>query len=139
MVKFKLYISNLGENYWPSAILFEIFAWEKVCDIPPDGTAFAYRGPYFNCARVMRWNGKDHDEWVLDWIKQFVEGVRAIDSNTALELGEKPIARNGYANIALPGESVGDAFKGNLSRLREIKSKWDPKQRFNKWFPIPPA
>lgn len=85
----------------------------------------------------MRWDGRDHDEWVLDWLKDFIEGARAIDCQTASDKGENPTPSVGYANIALPGESVEEAFKGNLPRLKEIKKKWDPKQRFNKWFPIP--
>lgn len=78
----------------------------------------------------------ENDAFVRDWVREFVKGARAIDKDIAEKNGRKTCETMGYANIPAPEETLGNAFAGNVKRLREVKRKWDPNGRFNKWFPI---
>ena len=127
----------LGEDYVLGDIFFEAYPYEKIMSVAADETAYANRGKYFNCALGFRWKGAQHDAFVKQFIKDYVRESREIDRKVMLERGSKPTALNGYANFHLPGDPVSGAFQGHLPRLVEIKKKWDPKGRFNKWFSIP--
>jgi FAD/FMN-containing dehydrogenase len=41
-----------------------------------------------------------------------------------------------YINFAHGDESLEDIYGESLPRLRELKKKWDPENRFNQWFAI---
>jgi hypothetical protein len=41
-----------------------------------------------------------------------------------------------YINFAHGDEDLEDIYGESLPRLRELKKKWDPENRFNQWFPI---
>ena len=131
------YLSTLGDSYQPSAIIFEGYPFEKIIEVPFDATAYASRGKHFNCSLALRWEGAQHDEWVRQSIKNFVKEARAIDRKVMLERGMEPTEITGYANFNLPDDPPSQAFRGNLPRLIEVKRKWDPNGRFNKWFNIP--
>lgn len=136
--KFSSYIATLGQDYVTSAILYEAYPTAKTCEIPPDATAYANRGNWFNCAMMIRWKGAEHDVWVKEWIKEFVKGARAVDAQVAMTSGQEVMEKTAYANIPLPDSTPGEAFRGNLPRLTEVKKKWDPNGRFNKWHHISP-
>ena len=70
--------------------------------------------------------------------KNFVKGARAIDMEVAMASGEEILEKTAYANIPLPDSNLGEAFRANLTRLIEVKGKWDPNERFNKWHNIVP-
>jgi hypothetical protein len=130
-------LSALGEDYRPGVVLFEAFPFNKVIEVPFDATAYANRGKHFNCTVCLRWEGEKHDEWIRQSIRDYVKEARAIDQKVMLERGMKPTEITGYANFHLPGDPPSQAFRTNLPRLIELKRKWDPKGRFNKWFNIP--
>ena len=134
--KYSSYIAALGEDYVTGALLYEAYPTDKICEVPADATAYANHGHWFNCAAMLRWKGAEHDAWVKEWIKDFVKGARAIDAEVAIASGEKVLEKTAYANIPLPDSTPGEAFRGNLSRLIEVKTKWDPNGRFNKWHNI---
>jgi hypothetical protein len=135
--KYASYISALGNDCRPGAIMFENYPFEKVIEIPSDGTAYANRGRHFSCAIGLRWEGAQHDDWVKQWIKDFVQEARAIDTKAMIAQGREPTKTSGYANFHLPGDPASPAFGGNFARLTELKQKWDPNGRFNKWLSIP--
>jgi hypothetical protein len=132
--EFGSFLNAMGPSDAGSAILMEAHPYGKMCSVPPEATAFANRGDYFNCTMAARWKGSEKDEFVRDWTKTFVSGAKVIEDRLAQERKEKAIS-GGYANMDMPGDKAVDAFKSDLPRLKEVK-KWDPNGRFNKWFPI---
>jgi hypothetical protein len=129
------YFKMMGPDDAGSALLLECFPTEKLSAVPSDGTAFSNRGKFFNCTLAMRWKDPAKDEIIKQWIKKLMEEVKVIETKTSNERGEV-FVEGGYANHNLEEDKATEAFKGNLPRLKEIKKKWDPKGRFNKWFPI---
>lgn len=134
--KYTEYISTLGEDYVTGAILYEAYPTAKTLEVPIEATAYSNRGDWFNCAMMLRWKGKEHDDYVKEWIRDFVKGARAIDAQVALAKGEEVKEKTAYANIPLPDATPRDVFRGNLARMMEVKRKWDPNGRFNKWFNV---
>ena len=131
------YVSKIGNDYRGGAIFFEGYSFEKIIAVPSENTAYANRGKYFNCALGYRFEGAQHDAWIRQWAKDFVQECRAIDEKKMIELGKEPTVLNGYANFHLPGARADEAFRENLPKLVGLKRKWDPEHRFNKWFSIP--
>jgi FAD/FMN-containing dehydrogenase len=41
-----------------------------------------------------------------------------------------------YVNFAHGDEPLEEIYGDSLPRLRELKQKWDPENRFNQWFNI---
>jgi hypothetical protein len=137
--QFTSYVSHVGDDYFTSSILFEAYPSDKLTSVPFDATSFANRGTHFNCFVVTRWQSEKNDEFVKQWVKDFVAGARAIDEEVSVTMGKSSVGRKGYANTNLPDEKCEEAFQGNLPKLEKVKRKWDPKGRFNKWFPIASA
>jgi len=137
--KFSEYVSYLGGDYEISSLIFESYPTAKRCEVAPDATAFASREDHIHCVLNMRWKSSSHDAWVAQWIREFAKRFREIDRNVCIERGKVPLGIVGYANSVLPGERAEELFRGNFQRMREVKKKWDPNQRFNKWLPIPPT
>ena len=135
--KFTHFVSKVGDDYRGSVILYESYPYGKIVQQSCDATAYANRGTHFNCTVCLRWMGADHDEWIKQYIKDFVRDAREIEKSELLKEGRKPTAEKGYANFHLPAEPAEKAFYDHLPRLIELKQKWDPKGIFNKWFSIP--
>jgi hypothetical protein len=128
------YITKLGDDYVTSIILFEGYPHGKVCEIPCDATAFPIRTSSFRTAMAVRWKGKQHDEWVGQWVKEFVDGAQLIDKTLSAQKCMFVQGKSGYANFVSPETKVTDVFAENFARMKEVKRKWDPMGRFNKWF-----
>jgi hypothetical protein len=135
------FIQYLGPEAAKSAIILKIYPHNKIRTVPDDGTAFANRRNSLNCVIAMRWTSPEHDNFARQWIGEFVEGVRTLDAQMAKERAETVVVKGGYTNFEMQGDidKAADGFRENLPRLKEIKKKWDPHGRFNKWFPIPVA
>jgi Berberine and berberine like len=136
---FSSYISHIREDYEISAIAFEAYPTEKICSVPSESTAYPSRGKHLNCVISARWKTSSLDDWVKEWVKAFTQEARAIDRKAAIEQGKKPVGNIGYANVSLPEDRTVEWFGENFAKLKEVKKKWDPEQRFNKWFPVSPA
>jgi hypothetical protein len=131
------YRAKIGDDFRPCAIFYETYPFDQVIKIPADSSAYPNRGRHFNCTVQLRWAGSQHDEWVKAWIKDFVRQAREIDKKVMLAEGRNPTPERGYATFHLPGDRAEQAFGGNFERLQEVKRKWDPNGRFNKWLNIP--
>ena len=134
---FDSYLSKIGDDYRGGGIFFESYLFEKIVSVGCDTTAYANRGEYFNCALALRWSGTQHDAWVKQLIKDFISEAREVDRKCMLAEGKEPTAKTGYANFNLPDDPVSFAFRDHLPKLIELKKKWDPRGKFNKWFSIP--
>jgi Berberine and berberine like len=132
------FLKVMGPEDAGSAVLLEAYPTGKQASIPSDATAFANRGDFFNSAMIMRWKSPEKDAYVRDWIKTFIAGAKELEKRMATNKKES-FVEGGYANFNMEDDKIEEAFKGNLPRLKEVKKKWDPKGRFNKWFAIRPA
>jgi FAD/FMN-containing dehydrogenase len=47
-----------------------------------------------------------------------------------------PLISTRYINFAHGDEPLEEIYGDSLPRLRKLKHKWDPENRFNQWFNI---
>ena len=133
---FDTFLNHVGDDYRGGAIFFEGFSFDKTVSVPADATAYGSRGKHFNCVPGFRWSKPEHDKWSHHLLQNFVSQCRTLECKVLLAQGKTPTVENGYANFHLPATPVAQAFQGNLARLIEVKRKWDPNARFNKWLNI---
>lgn len=137
--KFCSYVSDLSDDYEISAIAFECYPPGKICQVPANSTSFGTRGMHINGILLIRWKNESRDASVVQWVRTLVTEMQEIEARVSVERGQKSARDLGYANCLLPGDRAAEWFGENLPRMREIKRKWDPNQRFNKWLAISPA
>jgi FAD/FMN-containing dehydrogenase len=94
-----------------------------VNDVDPAQTAYAHRHQNFSLVAISGALGRDRLDQPWDaWLQPHVDGLYL-----SFETDPRP-------------ERLKDAFpEPALTRLRELKRKYDPDQVFNTNFPIPPA
>jgi alkanesulfonate monooxygenase SsuD/methylene tetrahydromethanopterin reductase-like flavin-dependent oxidoreductase (luciferase family) len=90
-----------------------------VGDVEPDATAFAHRHQRFNVSSVALGAGVDEFRGHWDDLRPALDGLYL-----SFETDDRP-------------ERLTDAFPApTLARLRELKAKYDPENRFDQNFPI---
>ena len=137
--RFSEYVEHIGDDYQISSIVFEAYPPQKLCEVAGDTTAFSSRGTHFNCVVVMRWENEGHDAWVREFVKSYTEGGRAIDKEASVKEGRKPVGNVGYGNFSLSGDPTSEWFnQRSFDKLREVKTKWDPNERFTRSFAFVP-
>ena len=104
-----------------SAILLEHFHGAAT-RVPPTDTAYALRSPGYNLVVLSQWKEPSDDARGLAWGRESYAAVQPF-------VGEKR-----YLNYL--GEDEGDqalaaAYGPNLSRLRQLKAKYDPENVFH--------
>lgn len=80
-----------------SAIIFEMYATDKVCEISNTATAFASRGSYENTASLLEWQDKDNDAACRMFARSIAEKFRE-----EMERGKKE------GDVKLEVEGVGE-------------------------------
>ena len=129
-----VFFTKYGAAVSPTKIAMEIRSYAKSSSVPPSATALAARRP----AIVVVLEGQ-HDNTVPDaTIREEVKKMMDKARQAFKAKGVNPDAFHN-ANIASGTEKVKDTFAENLSRLKELKRKYDPNFVFNKWYPISPA
>jgi hypothetical protein len=98
-------------------------------DVAPTATAFWNRSFEWNCPVIGPWIGLDGKrEECTAWVRQIMQVLA-------------PYSVGAYSVEIVPGlpetvSEVEQAYGGNLNRLRELKRKWDPDQRFRLYYPL---
>ncbi|KAL1846413.1 hypothetical protein Daus18300_014256 [Diaporthe australafricana] len=117
------------EDLRGSIIGYELFPNDEAREIAPEATAFANRGKYFNVAVLMSWNNPESDKE----IRAFKQEVAALIRDKGFkgdEVGGKGVGHyNNYLDSSISAEG---AFGSNAKRLKELKQKFDPENRFDK-------
>ncbi len=111
-----------------SALMVEHFHGE-VCRIAPTATAYPHRDPGYNLVMIGQWMDPAETDANVAWVKE---------TYAALELYMAP---KSYVNYLADDESdqIVNAYGPNLSRLREIKRRYDPANLFRLNHNIDPA
>ncbi len=99
--------------------------------VAPTDTAFALRSNGFNVLVLSQWQDASQDRENIEWAKSAYAAIRPFGSASR------------YVNY-LDADDAGDAtltavYGPNVSRLREIKKKYDPDNVFRLNVNIPPA
>jgi FAD/FMN-containing dehydrogenase len=103
-----------------SALLFEEFHG-AVTRVPPDATAVPHREPGFNLLITSVWHDPEATEANVAWSRRAYEAV------------EPFLAAGRYVNYLDTDDvdAVGAAYRGNHSRLAELKHRYDPDNVFH--------
>ena len=102
-----------------------------VTRILPTDTAFAMRGAGFNVLLLGQWRDAKDDRQNIDWVKRTYATLRPFGS-------ERRYLNYLDADDASESTLV-EAYGPNVSRLREVKRKYDPRNVFRYNLNIPPA
>lgn len=117
------------EDLRGSIIGYELFPNDKAREVDPEATAFANRGKYFNVAVLMSWKNPESDKEV----RKFKQEVAALIRDKGFkgdEVGGEGVGHyNNYLDSSISAEG---AFGSNAKRLKELKKKYDPENRFDK-------
>ncbi|KAL8303082.1 hypothetical protein RB597_005286 [Gaeumannomyces tritici] len=115
---------------------FEIFPWAKACSVPATATAHSNRGRYYNVGLVMNWTDASRDAEVRRFKKELADLISETmyHPKASRESGSN-IAKSSqylYGNYLDQPISAEGAFGDNAVRLRELKARYDPENRFDK-------
>lgn len=156
---------ELSQGIHGYAVSFEYVSMKKVLDIPNSAMAFSGRGSDLNVLAVCTWPA---DENTPENEKKAKEGVAAFSKIVEAEGKEddvsgssaEPRAYGNYCKCChfivslLPhfsleprladggattsADKAKQLFGSNYPKLQQLKNKYDPKNIFNKWYPIIP-
>jgi len=111
---------------------------------PEGGTAYPFRDKPF-MFKIQAWwafdakekNKEEKEKKYLDWIRDYQIAIADSIDGAFINFQDKDLIRN--SNF-LQGklQLLEQYYKGNLPRLREIKSKYDPNNLFDFGMSIPP-
>jgi hypothetical protein len=92
-------------------------------DVTPDATAFGDRSMPYMLSIDSVWSDSADDDVNLDWTRSFWQRMRTHSHQGRMYLN--------FPGLGEEGEKIlEDTFGPNYSRLREIKRKYDPDNRF---------
>ena len=130
------FMTKYGNAVAPSKIVMEIRSYTKTSSVPVSAMAYALRRP-----AILGAIEAQYDISVSDTVMR--EEVKVISDKAREAIRRKGLYPEGTAtfnaNISTGTEKITDMFGENLPKLRELKTKYDPKFVFNKWYPIAPA
>jgi Berberine and berberine like len=137
-------IIKLHKEHGPATnrtmILMTDYPLQKAGVVASDATAL-YRKTWFNFQVMADWSTRsDLDSYVEEWADSLCrEIVKVEESDENIHPNEKIAGKYGYWNGSNGKAPAELTFGQNYPRLRAIKRKYDPKNIFNKWYPIEPA
>ncbi|KAH3979044.1 hypothetical protein HBI56_091390 [Parastagonospora nodorum] len=111
-----------------SSILLNAYALDKVRSVPDDSSAIPWRHTI-----------KFHASITVFYTDPLLEQKALFYGNTVRalwRLSNKQFTGKVYINNGFGDESNVDIYGASLPRLTTLKKKYDPKKRFNQWFPI---
>ncbi len=90
--------------------------------VAPGATAFPHRSAPFDVVLISLWNDAAEDARHIDWTRRFYAGMQPWSAGTVLVSG---LDQDDAARIP-------EAYGGNYARLRAVKAKYDPGNRFRR-------
>ena len=126
----------------PSVAVLDWRDYRKVASVPPAATAYANRNSHAIFIPDFRWDDPSLDMEMRGEAIGITQYIREElqEANVAARVqadGQKDFTET-YANIGVGGSEMKfkSIYGGNLSRLQELKKKYDPDMMWDKWFPI---
>jgi FAD/FMN-containing dehydrogenase len=113
----------------PQCEVFIAHVGGAMARIANDATAFPQRAAHFTMNVHTRWSEASKDEACIAWARDLFEKTAA-DSAASVYVNFMPDDEEGR---------LGDAYGGNLERLRSIKASYDPQNLFRLNHNIVPA
>lgn len=97
--------------------------------VPASGTAFPTRREGLDLVLLSLWPEAKEDEANIAWTRSFYSAMRPWSAGSV------------YVNVLSEDDSgrVSEAFGENFAKLRHIKTKYDPQNRFRRNANIPPS
>ncbi|KAF9057461.1 hypothetical protein BJ165DRAFT_1588692 [Panaeolus papilionaceus] len=132
-------VEILQTGHFQGGVLYEYFPLTKINSVAPEETAFR-REEALNVAVVLNWDPlvDRNDEaraFAHDLCNIIVGGQNMSDTEILGYTNYDPDASGTDVTYDKARLSFGD----NYPRLQAIKKRYDPRNIFNKWFPIVPA
>ncbi|PYI13104.1 FAD-binding domain-containing protein [Aspergillus japonicus CBS 114.51] len=117
-----------GEQVGNSTVLMEAYSLDRARAVAADSSAYAWRASSrFNTVAIAWYQDPALDAAARQWAGD----VRAAWRATSGLSGNAT-----YINFAFGDESLEDIYGDNVERLRSLKRVYDPKNRFNQFFPL---
>ncbi|KAI0047616.1 FAD-binding domain-containing protein [Auriscalpium vulgare] len=123
--------------------IFEHWSLGKVASVPPEATAFN-RSRSLSTLMSIKYDNDTPDALrrvreIADKLSQIIVGNARANVGYANYNSDVPNSFAPNADSVLSDEQTRALFGPNMTRLQEIKRKYDPKMIFAKWFAIKPA
>ncbi|PFH52593.1 hypothetical protein AMATHDRAFT_46144 [Amanita thiersii Skay4041] len=131
-------------------IIFEYFPNKKITSVG-NGTMAFYRTPKPNTLIVLAWDNTIKDRSAELRVPAYELAASIVGDKSLLndpsyfgysnygaftEVREADVISDNQSRLV---DRTDFAFRDNYPRLRKLKTKYDPENLFNKWFPIAPA
>ena len=113
----------------PQCEVFIAHVGGEMARVAPDATAFPQRAAHFTMNVHTRWSAANKDSPCIAWARELFDRTAA------------DAAPSVYVNFMPDDEDdrLGEAYGGNLPRLREVKARYDPGNLFRVNHNIAPA
>ncbi|KAJ0160481.1 FAD-linked oxidoreductase [Colletotrichum tanaceti] len=115
-----------GNDMRASLLGVEIYKKDKLVSVPLGATAYTNRGMYFDVQLPASWTDPDKDGAVRQWHGELARRIKK--GNHKGEDGGGGVGQ--YNNYSCVAVDVKQGFGDNAKRLVELKSKFDPANRF---------
>ncbi|KAK6223198.1 FAD binding domain protein [Colletotrichum tabaci] len=115
-----------GNDMRASLLGVEIYKKDKVASVPFGATAYSNRGMYFDVLVLASWTDPDKDGTIRRWHGELARRIKEGNHK-----GEDDGVGQ-YNNYSCVVVDVKQGFGDNAKRLVELKSKFDPANRFAK-------
>jgi FAD/FMN-containing dehydrogenase len=110
-----------------SLVLLEAYSTTKLRTLPGGETAYPHRNVNFHAAAIAWYDDASLDGAAKAWGSKVRDTIRSTDQ----------LAQNStYVNFAHGDEALSVIYGSSLARLKTIKKRVDPNNRFNQWYNI---
>jgi len=114
------------EGMGHSIVALEFFPTHKIREVPHHATAYANRGEYYGVATSFEWKDEGLDTDVRKFNQKLCDHVQVTNGYQVQKDG--PVGRS--INMDHYTDKAEEAFGTNISRLAELKTKYDPENAF---------
>ncbi|PGH27086.1 hypothetical protein AJ80_01273 [Polytolypa hystricis UAMH7299] len=117
-----------------SELIWDFHSISRVLEIPQSATSFPNRGNHYNIMVTGGWPDKALDDHCTEWVLRASGKLRELYEESK---PEGSVEGTGYyTNYDNNHTEAAKVFGLNYARLVELKAIYDPKNVFNKWYPL---
>jgi hypothetical protein len=131
---FDAFSAKYGASVGPSKLGLELRYSGVTASVPVDAMAYAGRRQTCIIIADAQYDDASLDTAMRSEVRIMIENLRERMAKNAGKPEADGVVLN--ANIGSGDEKLQSLFGENLPRLKELKRLYDPKCRFDKWYPI---